>query len=543
MRGAEQFTVHPLPMTLQALRTIHTDTILAGRYRIAQLLGSGNMGEVYRATDLGQDRTVAIKRIHPHLVADKDAIQRFQREAKTLSRLNHPGIVRFHNFYVEDGVYFIVLNYLDGETLDERCMAVKQAGNHFPLEEAQTIGLQLCEALAYAHQRNVIHRDLKPTNVMISPQGHAILMDFGIAKLLDGDNLTGDGLSPGTPGYMSPEMIRGRAIDARSDLYSLGVILYEMVAGQRPFQGNSRYDTLHCHLFDTAADVRQFNPHAPASLAHLITQLLAKEPEKRPQTAEILAQFLRQVEITPVGEASPSSLPAATESSAPVPPTFGLPRPDTPPHEGVPVTDTGVAAVEPAAARPQAITATGQKTSRTFPYRLSWGLLTLLVLSLAVWGLSHAVWPTTGPDNPTGTPTTTSPSFIQTDGSGLSPILSPDTSLPPTGIATRSAPGTTPTLAPTQPVATVATTSAQPSATDTPHPAPSATRVTRATPSALPPSATATPQPTIVPTQTIAPTKTVAPTFTPAPLPSLTPSTTPKPQPQRTPTPKADGDK
>jgi len=512
-------------MNQQVLGTIHTDAILAGRYRIAELLGSGNMGEVYKAVDLERERFVALKRIHPHLIADKDAIQRFQREAKALSRLNHPGIVKFHDFYMEDGVYFIVLNYLDGETLEERCRKIKQAGGHFPLEEIQTITLQLCDALGYAHQRHVIHRDLKPANVMISPQGHAIIMDFGIAKLLDGDNLTGDGLSPGTPGYMSPELIRGRAIDARSDIYTLGVILYELVAGQRPFQGNGRYDTLHCHLFNTAPDVRQFNPHAPANLAYLIAQALAKEPEGRPQTVEMLAQALRQINISSPPETSPFVLPVIPEADDPAPGTILLPRSQP--------------LVNGHSPQPASATVQAQETARprAFRQRFFLGLLVLLIFTFSLGGLARAFWPTTGLETPTSVPTP-SPSVTQGDR-GLAPNLSADDT--PTASVTAAA--VTPTLAatptpsttrlPTTATTATATTNSQPSSPNIPDSTPSVPLPTVVTTSAPLPTSTAT---VIL---TVAPTKTSPPTFTPAPLPSLTP----KPDTERTPTRKSDDDK
>lgn len=539
-------------MTLQALRTMHTDTILAGRYRIAELLGSGNMGEVYRAVDLERGKTVAVKRIHPHLIANKDAIQRFEREAKALSRLNHPGIVKFHDFYVEDGVYFIVLNYLDGETLEERCSAFKEAGEHFPLEEVKTIAHQLCEALTYAHQRHVIHRDLKPSNVMISPQGHAILMDFGIAKLLDGDNLTGDGLSPGTPGYMSPELIRGHAIDTRSDLYTLGVILYELVAGRRPFQGNSRYDTLHCHLFDTAPDIRQFNSRAPASLAHLIAQTLAKDPENRYQTAEALAEALRQVEFTPTGEPQPFAPSVGAEVNTPPPTTIILPRHNVPVNNGLSVISVEPASTDMVVTRPQptplqAVSATAREAMRPQPFRQFFplSLLILLLFAVSVWGLTRVLLPTTGPENPTHMPTFL-PSLTQTVRSSLAPILSADTT--PTATLTAAASEVTPTLAATSTpsrtrlVSTTAATvteaqGSQPSSSNTPSPTPTASRLTVVSTSAPLPTSTATVMPTV------GPTKTSPPDVTLVPLPSLTPSATTKPETERTPTRKSDEDK
>lgn len=522
-------------MRVSTYQTISTDEILAERYHIKKRLGSGNMGEVYQALDLEQGRMVAIKRIHPHLISDLDAIQRFQREAKALSRLNHPGIVRFHDFYVEDGAYFIIINYLDGQTLEEKLEAAKRKGKLLPLEETKTIVLQLCDALAYAHRRGIVHRDLKPANVMISPQGHAILMDFGIAKLLDGEQLTGDGLSPGTPGYMSPEMIRGRAIDGRADIYTVGIILYEMLTGQRPFQRSSRYDTMHSHLFDTAPDVRKFSPEVPHELAVLITQALAKEPEARFQTIDALGDALREVETTTGGEPLWHNRAAAAIPEPPPLPPLAFVEAKNSPSPRYPPT---VTATEPALPNPPEQASSPIIRPLTRPafslVGTGFGLLLLCLLATAwgIWGLNDA--------SHEGGVVGDEP--VLTETSPLSagetlPFLSPEPEdaevhLQPI-IQTKG--GTTPTLAPTPTASTTrAILTAAASHTPTVLNTPNATATRPITLSPAPPTATRTPRP---PAPTQSPIPTIQPTATAQPLPTATLKADSTPMPTPTPTP------
>lgn len=527
-------------MYVSTYQTISTDEILAERYHIKKRLGSGNMGEVYQALDLEQGRMVAIKRIHPHLISDRDAIQRFQREAKALSRLNHPGIVRFHDFHVEEGAYFIIINYLDGQTLEEKLEETKRKGKLLSLEETKTIVLQLCDALAYAHRRGIVHRDLKPANVMISPQGHAILMDFGIAKLLDGEQLTGDGLSPGTPGYMSPEMIRGRAIDGRADIYTIGIILYEMLTGQRPFQRSSRYDTMHSHLFDIAPDVRKFSPEVPHELAVLITQALAKEPEARFQTIDALGEALREVEITTGGEMLWHNGTAAATPEPPALWPISLPSRHEQDQEARSVnhatpTDTSPL-TEPAAPILPEHTPTPTVQARPPFSVVGMGIgLLLLCLLAAAW----AVWDMTDgnyEDGAMGDESVLTITSAPLSGESL-PLLLPEseeTTLRPT---TQAESVTTPTLAPTPTASTTrviltAAASHTPTTPDAPNSPATATR--RITLSPAPPTATRTPLPP-APSQT--PIPTIQPTATAQPLPTATRKTDSTPMPTPTPTP------
>ncbi|MCL4869986.1 MAG: serine/threonine protein kinase [Anaerolineae bacterium] len=517
---------------------MNVDSVVADRYRVEKLIGSGNMGEVYRAYDLEQERLVALKRIHPHLVTDKDAILRFQREAKALSRLNHPGIVKFHGFHVEEGVYFIVLNYLDGQTLAERLIEAQEAHQPVPLEESKTIAIQLCEALAYAHRRQVIHRDLKPANVMISPQGHTILMDFGIARLLDGDHLTGDGLSPGTPGYMAPEIIRGRAVDGRSDLYTLGIILYEMVTGRRPFYGNSRYDTLHGHLFEPPPDVRQFNDQVPAELAAVIHKALAKEPADRFQSAEEMAQSLREQEGMAV---TPEPIRKAAAPVSYIYPPTTLPTPQ------------GAAALSTPWPIPAQIPE-ARPAARGALERIPILSFSLLILLFCLLGMVGLIWGSRQWDRPalltitTVTPTTdaAAPGATPPPGSGsnspgqvptastLLPLVNENGPTPtlastPTATLTRVFNQTnTPSMTPTSPA------NEPPTQTGT-TPPPTATPTVVNTP-IIPATLTPRPTNTARPTEIPAPTKTDKPDEPPitiVPAPTVTPKDDNKPVPTR----------
>lgn len=512
-------------MDIVEQRTIHTDTVLAGRYRIEKLLGSGSMGEVYQAMDLTTTRLVAIKRIHPYLITDEDAIQRFQREAKALSRLNHPGIVKFHDFYVADGFYFIVLNHLEGQTLEERLAYSRQKEKLIPLEETRTILLQICDALAYAHQQNIVHRDLKPANVMITPQGHAIIMDFGIAKLLDGEQLTGDGLSPGTPGYMSPEIIRGRTIDGRSDIYTLGIILYEMVTGQRPFRGNSRYDTMHSHLFEPIPDVYQLNPLTPPSLIHIIHTALAKEPTDRFQSVTEMGQALRELDLTPQ--------PQVRREPIIPPPPIATPL-DTPPITAKPAPEP-----EPT------IVSHSLATSPARPWRPSRLLIALIVFPLFLLTVLAVTRGFNEATNPTPTISLTEES-AETTPQNLPQTL-PGATIPvgqTTSPITDTTPGVTPTLAPTVTPTSSRRSGGSTITTSTPS-APTATPRNGVTPTSTrsqTPAATTTPSRTNTPspTATIPPTATPRPTLTPAPLPTVTNTPRPEIDPKPSPTPKDD---
>ena len=272
-----------------------------GPYEILSPLGSGGMGEVYRARDTRLERTVAIKILPPHLCSDPELKQRFEREARALSSLHHPHICTLFDVGSQDGIEYLVLEYLDGETLAERLKR-----GPLPLEQVVNIGAELADALDKAHRQNIIHRDIKPGNVMLSKSGTK-LMDFGLAKPSSGGTVafgseTASALTItdkqtilGTAAYMSPEQVQGLALDPRSDIFSLGAVLYEMATGQRAFAGTSSISVLSAILEKQPPPITELQPIAPPALDEVITRCLKKDPEQRWQNARDLAIILGSV--------------------------------------------------------------------------------------------------------------------------------------------------------------------------------------------------------------------------------------------------------
>src|SRR5260370_42129915 len=259
-----------------------------GPYDIVAPLGAGGMGEVYRARDTRLDRTVAIKILPAQSSSDPVRKQRFEREAKTISNLNHPHICVLHDIGHQDGIDYLVMECVEGETLAKRLEK-----GPLPLEQVLKLGSQIADALDKAHRSGVVHRDLKPGNVMLTPTG-AKLLDFGLAKpatplaslatltaTKQESPVTEQGTIVGTFQYMSPEQIKDKKLDGRSDIFSLGAVLYEMLTGQRAFQGKSQFSAASAILEKEPAPISSVKPLTPASLDHAIRRCLAKDLEDR----------------------------------------------------------------------------------------------------------------------------------------------------------------------------------------------------------------------------------------------------------------------
>lgn len=268
---------------------------LGGRYRIEQVLGQGGMSAVYKAMDPNLRRVVAVKIIHSHLSGNPEFVRRFEEEAASVARLRHPNIVQVYDFNHEGGTYYMVMEFVPGETLQERLRRLNANAMRLSYSEATRYLVNVTEAVDYAHRRNMIHRDIKPANVMLDLNGQAILMDFGIAKILGGEQHTATGAVIGTALYMSPEQIRGEHIDHRSDIYSLGVTLFEMIHGRPPFEADSSMSLMMMHLNNAVPDLRQLQPDAPENLVAVIEKCLEKDPNQRYQTAAEMASALKKV--------------------------------------------------------------------------------------------------------------------------------------------------------------------------------------------------------------------------------------------------------
>ncbi len=272
---------------------------LGGRYQIEQLLGHGGMATVYKGTDPNLRRAVAIKLIHPHLSSDPEFVRRFEEEAAAIAQLNHSNIVKVFDFAQDGTTYYMILEYVDGETLKDRLKNLSRSGQQLPLDDVIAYAASICDAVDYAHQRGMIHRDIKPANVMIDSSGRAILMDFGVAKILGGEQHTATGAVIGTAQYMSPEQVRGEHPDFRADIYSLGIMLFEMVGGRPPYEGDSATSVMLKHLNEPIPDIRELKPGVPEALRHIIDTALAKDAADRFPSAASMAAALRAVSLTP----------------------------------------------------------------------------------------------------------------------------------------------------------------------------------------------------------------------------------------------------
>ena len=260
-----------------------------GKYRILEEIGRGGMGVVYKAHDTVLDRPVAIKVLAPHLTWDQEFVQRFLHEARAAARLKHTNIVTIYDVGQVQGYHFIAMEYLEGHSLAE---IIRHEGP-LPPERAVRILDQIAQALDYAHVQGLIHRDVKPGNVIVSPQDHATLTDFGVAKALAGSRLTRSGTMLGTPSYMAPEQVSGQPVGPATDVYALGVVAYEMLGGRPPFEGDTAR-VLHAHVYEEPRPLPQVNLRISSAVGAVVQKALVKEPGKRYGSADGFAAALSQ---------------------------------------------------------------------------------------------------------------------------------------------------------------------------------------------------------------------------------------------------------
>lgn len=268
-----------------------------GSYRLVEKLGAGGMAEVYKSYQPRLDRYVAIKFIRPELAVDSGFRTRFEQEARAIARLSHSNIVHIYDFGEEDRRYFLVMEFIEGQTLKSYLQEQFNSGRQVPLKLASNIISQVAAALDYAHSHNIIHRDVKPDNILISDKGRAVLNDFGIARITDrGEGMTQTGMAMGTPAYMSPEQIQGskEQLGPPTDIYSLGIITYELLTGHTPFTADTPFAVMLKHLHDPIPLPRQLNPVLPEALERVLLKVLAKDPADRYQTAGAFVQALQQ---------------------------------------------------------------------------------------------------------------------------------------------------------------------------------------------------------------------------------------------------------
>ncbi len=271
--------------------------LLAGRYQLDRRIGQGGMAEVWVATDVELDRKVAVKWLKTNLASDPVVAERFRREAIAVARLSHANIVAVHDVFVHEGRQAVVMQLVDGKSLRQLLDSQKRLGPELTIH----IGAAIAGALDEAHRAGFVHRDVKPGNILVTSDGRVLLTDFGIAKgLQPGDeDLTSDNVMMGTAKYLSPEQVRGRRLDGRADLYSLGLVLYECLAGRVPFLGETDADTALARLQRDPTDLGHLRPTLPIGLVNLIHKTLARNPAHRPQTGSDLRGALLSVDTTP----------------------------------------------------------------------------------------------------------------------------------------------------------------------------------------------------------------------------------------------------
>ncbi len=306
-----------------------TTDVLAGRYELGPLLGQGGMARVHRGLDRQLRRPVAVKVLAPPLDRDKAFVERFRREARAAAGLSHPNIVAVFDNGSDDGTHYIVTELVDGETLAERL----RRDGPMPPPEAIEVAVDVCHALAAAHERGVVHRDIKPGNVMLLPDGRVKVVDFGIARAAGSDTLTGTGEVFGSSAYLSPEQASGGSGDQRSDLYALGCVLYEMLTGEVPFRADTPVATMYLHVNEDPPRPSTVRP-VPAELEDVVMRCLEKDPKRRFGSAGELEQALLAAPLAVGGDTQPlaavGDTAAETRPIAPVGDTAAETRPIAP---------------------------------------------------------------------------------------------------------------------------------------------------------------------------------------------------------------------
>ena len=312
------------PPSRPAGRADLAGTLLAGRYRFERLIATGGMAQVWEATDLVLDRRVAVKLLHAHLTDDTTCVERFRRESIAAARLAHPSIVSIFDTYSGEGMEAIVMELVDGITLRQEL----DRRHSLPPDEAVRVGVAVADALAVAHQSRLVHRDIKPANILLCQDERVMVADFGIAKLDEGGDHTKEGTMLGTAKYLAPEQVEGRPVDARTDVYALGIVLYEMLCGRPPFDADTDAATALARLTTNPPRPRQIKADLPRELDDVVMRAMARDPDQRFAGAAELRAALQAADLGPSEPLSyadntavttrtpPAGTPAVTAGSA-----------------------------------------------------------------------------------------------------------------------------------------------------------------------------------------------------------------------------------
>ncbi len=288
----DEFSIFATETLQTPVKELTTGTTFAGRYQIIEELGKGGMGKVYRVLDKKLNEEVALKLIRPEYSTDKQTIERFNNELKLARKIAHRNVGKMYELMEDAGTHFITMEYVPGENLKSTIRRIGQ----LPVAKSMAIAGEICDGLGEAHRFGVVHRDLKPSNIILDSEGNSRIMDFGIARSIHAKGITGAGVMIGTPEYMSPEQVEGKDVDQRSDIYSLGIIFYEMLTGRVPFEGETPLSIAHKQRYEAPLPPDKLNHQIPEDLSRLIFRCLEKDREKRFQSAEELNAELARIE-------------------------------------------------------------------------------------------------------------------------------------------------------------------------------------------------------------------------------------------------------
>ncbi|MBN1994432.1 MAG: serine/threonine protein kinase [Anaerolineae bacterium] len=393
-----------------------------GQYQIVEQIGEGGMATVYKAYQPGLDRYVAFKVLPEYYLHDSTFLTRFEREARVIAKLSHPHILPIYDYGRSGQTTFIVMQYIEGGTLKE------VMGRPLALSQAALFVGQIADALDYAHRRGILHRDVKPGNILLEEGRRVLLTDFGLAKMAAGSTqLTEAGVGIGTPAYMSPEQGQGLAVDARTDIYALGIILYEMATGRVPFEAATPMGTMVKHITEPLPSPRALNPNLPPAVEQVIFKALAKDKEKRYASAGQLAAALNQAlaalhaEIGPTAPASQTMPPLAPRVTEPVPPAPST-KPPAPMARPARAAPAWPSPAPPPAGRPGPASPTASpRAAGMWPWLLAGGLLVALILLTGLAGYFFFVRPPTNTPTPGLVKTLPTPTFTVRPTSTLTP--------------------------------------------------------------------------------------------------------------------------
>ena len=288
--------------------------LLNGRYKLLARSGSGGMSFVYKAQDMSLGRVVAVKMLHESLTGDQSFLRRFHQEAHAVANLTHPNIVTVHDIGQDGNRHYIVMEYVDGITLKEVIREQEQSGRNMPIDRILNLTIQMCAGIGYAHRANLVHCDVKPHNILITPDDRVKVADFGIARAISEASVQQESKVWGTPQYFSPEQAAGESATPASDVYSIGVVMFEMLSGRLPFEAENHTALALKHLREEPPNIIEFNPLVPHQLDRILTKILAKEASGRYRTAGQLGRILtsyQQSSMAQTGLTTPVTRPIA----------------------------------------------------------------------------------------------------------------------------------------------------------------------------------------------------------------------------------------